>query len=141
MLAEHPIEAGLPPRFEVLDEVRQSLTWQSEWERMVDLLATDDAGGRIFEVASLLGLKTRRLEDLARTVATEWDACQEVRPDLDRIVEDVARIVERARQRIAEALERAAGARRLLGRDRPSVPGLRPRGGARSPHPIEQRLA
>ena len=111
VLAEHPIEAGLPPRFEVLDEVRQSLAWRSEWERTVDLLAADDAGGRIFEVASLLGLKTRRLEELARTVASRWDVCEQVRPDLDGIVENVASIVEREREPIAEALERAARAR------------------------------
>jgi len=29
LLAEHPIESGLPPRFEVLDEVQQSLEWRA----------------------------------------------------------------------------------------------------------------
>lgn len=111
LLAEHPVEAGLPPRFEVLDEVRQSLAWKAEWEAMVDALGGDEPGGELFEIAALLGLRSRRLEELARTVAVEWDDCQETGPDVESVVGHVRRVVESERARLAEALRRVAAAR------------------------------
>jgi ATP-dependent helicase/nuclease subunit A len=111
ILSEHPVEAGLPPRFEVLDEVRQSLAWKAEWESMVDALGDDEMGGRLFELAALLGIKNRRLEALARDVAVEWDACQTTRPDVEAVVDRARRVVEQVRQQLYEALERASAAR------------------------------
>ncbi len=43
LLTEHPIEAGLPPRVDVLDEVASAVAFDHRWRRFVDRLLADPA--------------------------------------------------------------------------------------------------
>ncbi|MGH9293058.1 MAG: UvrD-helicase domain-containing protein, partial [Acidimicrobiales bacterium] len=110
ILAEHPIEAGLPPRFEVLDEVRQDLAWRSEWAAMIDVLGGDTDDGALFEVALLLGLKTSRLQDLSRAMSSEWHRCAELPSGARDVVALVRGEVDRAASVVRAAFEAAASA-------------------------------
>jgi len=105
LLAEHPIESGLPPRFEVLDEVQQSLEWRKQWSDGLDAFG-EDAGYRgLFQVASLLSVT--RIEELVRDVAEEWDHCGTEPPDGLAVVAAVEAIVTRAAAMVVAALDMA----------------------------------
>jgi ATP-dependent exoDNAse (exonuclease V) beta subunit len=65
LLAEHPIEAGLPPRIEILDEVRQSLDWANHWSALLDRLGLDAGMRRLFGAALLVGVTPAHVELLA----------------------------------------------------------------------------
>src|SRR5262249_49365857 len=42
LLVEHPIEAGLPPRVEVVDEIQSQVAFDERWTRFVDRLLDSD---------------------------------------------------------------------------------------------------
>jgi ATP-dependent exoDNAse (exonuclease V) beta subunit len=73
LLAEHPLEAGLPPTFEVLDEVQASIEFDERWSDFVDRLLDDPA----YEAALLRGFATgldlRALRDVALALADHDD--------------------------------------------------------------------
>jgi len=116
LLAEHPIESGLPPRFEVLDEVQQSLEWRKQWSDGLDAFG-EDAGYRgLFQVASLLSVT--RIEELVRDVAEEWDHCGTEPPDGLAVVAAVEAIVTRAAAMVVAALDHGARAGRSIARTR-----------------------
>jgi ATP-dependent helicase/nuclease subunit A len=41
ILAEHPLEAGLPPRFEVVDDVEAAVGFDERWGQFLDALVAD----------------------------------------------------------------------------------------------------
>ena len=43
LLSENPIEAGLPPRIDVLDDIGSQVAFEDRWTRFVDLLLDDPA--------------------------------------------------------------------------------------------------
>jgi len=95
VLREHPFDAGLPPRFEVADEVSSQLAFADRWRRFSDELYADPAMERPLVWAYLLGIKMSRsmgasLERVAQALDQSWDrllgAPAEPRglPELDR---------------------------------------------------------
>jgi len=107
LLAEHPIEAGLPPRIEILDEVRQSLAWRERWSQVLDELGADEAMRWLFGVAATIGVTAAHLQDLAKEVAEEWDRCGRVGPDVSAASVTVAAAVERGTEAVVCSLDRA----------------------------------
>ncbi|MHB8456682.1 MAG: UvrD-helicase domain-containing protein, partial [Acidimicrobiales bacterium] len=89
ILAAHPIEAGLPPRFEVLEEVSESIGWQRRWSDELDSMARDPHMPQLLSVAFVLGVDEHRLEALARAVDYEWHLGRESHPDLPDVVQEV----------------------------------------------------
>ena len=73
LLVEHPIEAGLPPRVEVVDEIQSQVAFDERWTRFVDRLLDDPA----LERTLLLGLQSHltldKLRDLATACNANWD--------------------------------------------------------------------
>jgi ATP-dependent helicase/nuclease subunit A len=73
LLAEHPLEAGLPPSFDVLDEIQASIEFDERWSRFVDRLLDDPA----YEAALLRGFATGlglpALRDVAAVLADHDD--------------------------------------------------------------------
>ena len=59
LLTEHPIEAGLPPRVEVLDEVASAVAFDDRWSRFVDRLLADPAVEHALLLATAAGVRTR----------------------------------------------------------------------------------
>ena len=77
LLAEHPIEAGLPPRIEVLDDIASQLAFEERWTRFVDELLDDPA----LERSLLLALNADTTLPVLRTLAlacnANWDLVAE----------------------------------------------------------------
>ncbi len=107
LLAEHPIEAGLPPRIEILDEVRQSLAWREHWSAVLDRLGEDEGMRQLFGVASVVGVTPAHLQDLAKEVSEEWDRCATAGPDVPAVLAIVAAAVDRGTADVLASLEGA----------------------------------
>ncbi len=73
ILGEHPVEAGLPPGVEVLDEISSGIEMEQRWQGFVDRLLEDlDAGRSLLMLeASRVGLD--HLRRLAVQLDDNWD--------------------------------------------------------------------
>ena len=97
LLAEHPIEAGLPPRIEVLDDIASQLAFEERWARFVDEMLDDPT----LERALLLALNADTTLAVLRTLAlacnANWDLVAErmgPEPDPPPLEGAVAPVVE-----------------------------------------------
>ncbi|HEV7722397.1 MAG TPA: UvrD-helicase domain-containing protein [Iamia sp.] len=82
ILVEHPVEAGLPPRVEVLDEVTSGVEFEQRWARFSDELYGDPAFARTFLLLFAAGVRDTTPHALARTFDSNWDLVDEmVDPD------------------------------------------------------------
>ncbi len=77
ILNEHPIEAGLPPRLEVLDEISSQVAFDQRWDAFVDQLLEDDAVEVPFRMLLASGIDLRHLRDVALAFADNWDLVAE----------------------------------------------------------------
>ena len=78
VLSEHPIEAGVPPRFDVLDEVQSILALDARWRAWLDSQLADDANHPLIEWSVVLGIEIAKrraasLKDVARIFNDNWD--------------------------------------------------------------------
>ncbi len=71
LLAEHPLEAGLPPRFEVLDPIEAASELDAAWERFAGALLDEE--GDDVRRALALGLRPSHLRELAVALHAHWD--------------------------------------------------------------------
>jgi ATP-dependent helicase/nuclease subunit A len=113
ILAAHPIEAGLPPRFEVLDEVSESIEWQRRWSAEIDLLASDPAMGGLLSMAWVLDVHERRVETLARAVDEGWNPCRPESPDLRSVLSAAEQVAELGVAQLQQLLTAAVAARHI----------------------------
>ena len=78
LLRERPLEAGLPPAFETLDQIAADLTFNEVWSAWLDA-ALDDADLRPpLRLALSLGLTLDHLYQLARSFHANYDLLKEV---------------------------------------------------------------
>jgi len=77
ILNEHPIEAGLPPRLKVLDEISSQLAFEERWDAFVDELLEDDTIEVPFRMLLASGIDLRHLRDVAIAFADNWDLVAE----------------------------------------------------------------
>jgi ATP-dependent helicase/nuclease subunit A len=108
LLAEHPVEAGLPPRFDVLDEVGQSLAWRSQWSAALDRFCEDDGTRALFSLASALGLTPRHLSDLAAAAGRDWHRCGADLPDVARIIAAIGLACDSASRAMLTSIREAS---------------------------------
>jgi len=73
LLSEHPLEAGLPPVFEVLDEIRARVRFEQHWGELVDRLFDDAALEETLLVGLVLGVEFQHLHDAARIMDDNHD--------------------------------------------------------------------
>jgi ATP-dependent helicase/nuclease subunit A len=73
ILNEHPIEAGLPPRVQVLDEISSQVAFEARWEQFVDGLLEDPAMERPLRLLFASGARLRHLHDVALAFDDNWD--------------------------------------------------------------------
>ncbi|WP_370614328.1 UvrD-helicase domain-containing protein [Mumia sp. Pv 4-285] len=121
ILARHPIEAGLPPLIEVLDEVASSVAFEERWAAMQRRLLDDDALGDAVLLALSAGVKLDHLRSLTRAFSADWDLISDHLPeavpavvlaDVSALVEDASLLAARAAECTDDAdkfLERLAG--------------------------------
>ena len=73
ILAEHPVEAALPPRIEVLDEVTSGIEFDRRWARTLDRLLEDPTLERTLLLLAAANVKPTGLRALARAFDASWD--------------------------------------------------------------------
>jgi ATP-dependent helicase/nuclease subunit A len=77
ILAEHWLDAGLPPRFEVLDPAGADLDHHLRWRGFLDLVAQDPEGARMLARALAAGLRPSQLSPIAQLMADHHDRLTE----------------------------------------------------------------
>jgi ATP-dependent helicase/nuclease subunit A len=73
ILAEHPIEAGLPPLIEVRDEVGSSVAFEERWAGLQTELLDDDAIAEPLLLALAAGAKLDHIRSLTQLLTNDWD--------------------------------------------------------------------
>jgi ATP-dependent helicase/nuclease subunit A len=73
ILTEHPIDAGLPPKIEVLDEVASAVAFDDRWSSFVDELLADPAVERSLLLTTAAGVRPSALRMLAVAFNDNWD--------------------------------------------------------------------
>jgi ATP-dependent helicase/nuclease subunit A len=73
ILTMHPIEAGLPPMLEILDEVGSSVAFDNRWAVMQRELLDDEALASAVRLAFAAGVKLEHVRYLARAFQSDWD--------------------------------------------------------------------
>jgi ATP-dependent exoDNAse (exonuclease V) beta subunit len=77
LLTEHPVEAGLPPRIEVLDDIASQLAFDERWTRFVDAMLEDPALERPLLLALNADTTLTTLRTLALACNANWDLVAE----------------------------------------------------------------
>ena len=105
ILAEHPLDVGLAPVFEIDDEVRARVRFVERWTQFRDELFDDESAAGDLLRLHALGVPTDRLREVARLLHQRWDELVDVEfPMPPPVTIDVAPIVVPVRR----ALEVAA---------------------------------
>lgn len=73
ILASYPLEAGLPPVFEVLDPSRSAVAFDDRWEGFVDRLLDDPALEESLSRALICGIRIEHLRSVAAHYNDNWD--------------------------------------------------------------------
>ena len=74
LLTEHSIEAGLPPNFEVLDEISSQVDFLERFEKFLDALLLDPTWSRTLLISDALGINPAKdLLPLANELHKNWD--------------------------------------------------------------------
>jgi len=75
LLSEFPVEIGIPPRVEVIDEVRSQVAFEERWSAFLDELYDDPSLEQFIVRASILkvGLNGVELRNVAREFGNNWD--------------------------------------------------------------------
>jgi ATP-dependent helicase/nuclease subunit A len=77
ILREHPVEAALPPRVEVLDEVSSGVAFDRRFAHVLDQLLDDPDLARTLLLLHAAGVHPRRLRSLAQAFDDAWDLVEE----------------------------------------------------------------
>jgi ATP-dependent exoDNAse (exonuclease V) beta subunit len=80
ILSEHPFAAGIPPAFEVLDEVRSMVDFDERWGELVDRLLEDGDDAQALQWALACGVSLDALKSVARELDANWDLVPQVAP-------------------------------------------------------------
>ncbi len=82
ILGEHPVEAGLPPGVDVLDEIGSQVEFEQRWRVFLDTLLDDDSMAHTLLCLEAAGVRLDALRTLALQMAANWDLVEE-RLDFD----------------------------------------------------------
>ncbi len=77
ILGEHPVEAGLPPGVEVLDEIGSQVEFELRWREFLDDLLDDDTVGRSLLILEAGGVRLDALRTVALQMAANWDLIED----------------------------------------------------------------
>ncbi|MBC7591655.1 MAG: UvrD-helicase domain-containing protein [Salinibacterium sp.] len=73
ILEDNPIEAGLPPAIEVMDELRSQIAFGGRWRRVRAALFSDDESSLALEVLLAAGMTLGTLEEVTKELDSSWD--------------------------------------------------------------------
>jgi len=77
LLREHPVEAGLPPAIEVMDEIGSQVAFEERWSVFRERLFTEPGLERVVLLAFSLGVRLSHIEDIAAAFDADWDLVAE----------------------------------------------------------------
>ncbi|HEX9991708.1 MAG TPA: UvrD-helicase domain-containing protein, partial [Acidimicrobiales bacterium] len=78
ILADHPLEAGVPPGFEIVDEVEERVEVEERWQAFVGELLADPAHEPALLRAFALRLSPAHLRAVAEAFHASWDRLVDV---------------------------------------------------------------
>ena len=78
ILAEHPIEAGLPPLFETFDQIASDVEFDERWHRFVDDLLSDPDAQWAVSLLDAAGVQPAELRTIAASFNSNWDRVRSV---------------------------------------------------------------
>ncbi|HXW33404.1 MAG TPA: UvrD-helicase domain-containing protein, partial [Acidimicrobiales bacterium] len=93
LLSENPIEAGLPPRVEVLDEVSSQVAFEHRWAMFRDEILADQQFARPLLLLIASGIKFEALRSLAVAFNDNWDLVEERVPEQASALPDVRELI------------------------------------------------
>ncbi len=73
ILTEHPFEAGLPPTFEVYDQIRSRVAFDDRWSTFLDELLDDAEARPSLQRALVSGVTLAQLREVALELNRNWD--------------------------------------------------------------------
>lgn len=73
ILSEHPVEAGLPPRVEVLDDIGSQIEFDIRWREFLDGLLDEPEMGPTLLRLEMLGVRLEQIRALAVKLNQNWD--------------------------------------------------------------------
>ncbi|WP_138732032.1 UvrD-helicase domain-containing protein [Modestobacter excelsi] len=118
ILAEHPIEAGLPPLIEVADELSSAVSFEERWAEQRRQLLDDDDIAEPLLLAMSAGVTLENLRSLAKLFNADWDLVAErVLTDeaLDRAeLRGIEELIQRTTDLVARADECTSGEDKFL---------------------------
>ena len=105
ILTEHPIEAGIPPLIEVLDEVASSVAFESRWAQLRSELLDDPEMGVPLEMAWATGITLDHVRALIAKLNSDWDLVEShvlgpgmpeapQLPDVSHLLQEARRLVD-----------------------------------------------
>lgn len=104
ILFEHPIEAGLPPGVEVLDELASQVDFDERWEAFLPDLLNDANLAAAILAGDVLGITPRGLRSMAQQFEANWDLVRQRLPaSLDAIDVDPQPLIAQMRALAANA--------------------------------------
>jgi len=77
ILSEHPIEAGIPPLVEVLDEVGSSVAFEGRWSQLRTELLDSPEMAPTLEMAFAVGIGLDHVRSLITKLNSDWDLVAE----------------------------------------------------------------
>ncbi|MEM9465461.1 MAG: UvrD-helicase domain-containing protein [Actinomycetota bacterium] len=77
ILGEHPVEAGLPPGVDVLDEIGSQVEFEQRWRLFLDALLDDTGMAHTLLCLEAAGVRLDALRALALQMAANWDLVEE----------------------------------------------------------------
>ena len=103
ILSEHPIEAGIPPLIEVLDEVGSSVAFEGRWSQLRTELLDDAGMSATLDMAFAVDITLAHVRSLIIKLNSDWDLVAEhvvapgpppepTLPDLSPLVEEARRL-------------------------------------------------
>src|SRR5450756_2006351 len=103
ILSEHPIEAGIPPLIEVLDEVGSSVAFEERWAQLRTELLDDTTMSATINMALAAGISLDHVRSLITKLNSDWDLVKErvvapgrppepTLPDLSAVIEEARRL-------------------------------------------------
>ena len=73
ILSEHPVEAGLPPSVEVLDDIGSQIEFDARWREFLDRLLDEPEMGPTLLRLEVLGVRLDHIRALAVKLNENWD--------------------------------------------------------------------
>lgn len=95
LLRERPLEAGLPPNFEIVEEIEADIRFEERWQRWLNEVLESEAVALNLQKALNLGLRLESLRTVAKSFHDNYDLLPDGFPEvLDPPLEAGQRIID-----------------------------------------------